>query len=106
MTENWSIDTELGEVQQENEAQLAEQIAAINSAGIHRQDQGGRCLALRNVHPRAPGCVRAEFRVEEHLRPELAQGVFIPGKRYPAWMRFSNSFPDATQPDAKVTCAA
>jgi hypothetical protein len=101
MTDNWTIDTELGEVQQDNEAQLADQIAAVNSAGIHLQDQGGRRLALRNVHPRAHGCVRAEFRVEEHLPPELAQGVFVPGKRYPAWIRFSNSFPDATQPDAK-----
>ena len=25
----------------------------------------------------------------------------MPGKRYPTWIRFSNSFPDATQPDAK-----
>jgi Catalase len=101
MTGDWAIDAELGEVLQDNEAQLAQQIAAVNSAGIPFRDQGGRRVALRNVHPRAHGCVRAEFRVEEHLPPQLAQGVFLPGKRYPAWIRFSNSFPDAAQPDAK-----
>ena len=101
MTEKWTIDTELGEVLQDNEAQLAELIAAVNSAGIHLRDQGGRRMALRNVHPRAHGCVRADFRVEEHLPPGLAQGVLVPGKQYPAWIRFSNSFPDPVQPDAK-----
>jgi catalase len=101
MTENRTIDTELGEVPQDNEVQLAERIAAVNSAGIHLQDHGGRCMALRNVHLRAHGCVNAEFWVEERLPSQLAQGVFVPGKRYPAWIRFSNSFPDATQPDAK-----
>jgi len=34
--------------------------------------------------------VSAEFRVEDILPPNLAQGIFVPGKRYPAWIRFSN----------------
>jgi Catalase len=102
MTENWSIDTELSEVLQENEEQLTKQIAAVSSATIHLQDQGGQRLALRDTHPKAHGCVQAEFRVEDNLPPHLAQGVFVPGKRYPAWIRFSNGFPDATQPDAKA----
>jgi hypothetical protein len=103
MADHWTIDTELGEVLQENEEELAEEIAAANSAAIaFREEAGqGQPLALRNVHPRAHGCVRAEFRVEDRLPPHLAQGVFVPGKRYPAWIRFSNSFPDAKQPDAK-----
>ena len=29
--------------------------------------------------------------VDANLPPELRHGVFIPGKRYPAWVRFSNS---------------
>ena len=81
--------------------QLTQQIAAVQRDGIHLRDQGGKRAALRNVHPRAHGCVSAEFQVEDHLPPHLAQGVFVPGKRYPTWIRFSNSFPDATQPDAK-----
>jgi hypothetical protein len=101
MTGNWTIDTDLGEVLQENEEELAEQIAIANSAAIAFREEQGQRLALRNVHPRAHGCVRAEFRVEDRLPPHLAQGVFVPGKRYPAWIRFSNSFPDAKQSDAK-----
>jgi hypothetical protein len=100
MTEKWTIDTELGEVLQAREEQLTERIAATSSAGIHLQDQRGQHLALRNTHPKAHGCVQAEFRIEDHLPPDLAQGVFVPGKRYPAWIRFSNAFPDATRPDA------
>jgi Catalase len=101
MSENLTVDSELGEVLQKNEEQLTQQIAAVQRDGIHLQDQGEKRAALRNVHPRAHGCVRAEFRVEGHLPPHLAQGVFVPGRRYPAWIRFSNSFPDAAQPDAK-----
>jgi len=101
MTEKWAIDTELGEVLQKNEEQLIDQIAAASSAGVRLQDQGGKPLALRDAHPKAHGCVLAEFRVEDQLPPHLAQGVFVPGKSYPAWIRFSNGFPDAKQPDAK-----
>jgi hypothetical protein len=31
--------------------------------------------AHRDAHAKAHGCVRAEFKVEEHLPPELRQGV-------------------------------
>ena len=101
MSTNFTIDTELGEILQENEEQLTEQIAAVQRAAIHLQELQGQRIALRNVHPRAHGCVRAEFRVEDHLLPHLAQGAFVLGKRYLAWIRFSNSFPDASRPDAK-----
>ncbi len=36
-------------------------------------------------------CVHAEFSVVENLRPELAIGIFQPGAKYPAWVRFSNN---------------
>ena len=75
MTEKWTIDTELGEVLQDNEAQLAEQIAAVNSAGIHLRDQGGRRMALRNVHPRAHGCVRAECGVDAGWLADVPRAV-------------------------------
>jgi hypothetical protein len=58
-------------------------------------------LARRDAHPRAHGCVKAEFQVEAALPVELAQGVFVRGTTYPAWVRFSNGSPDPSQPDAK-----
>lgn len=50
--------------------------------------------ARRDAHPKAHGCVRAEFRVEPDLPPALAQGAFVPGATYRAWIRFSNGNSD------------
>ena len=58
-------------------------------------------IALRDAHPKAHGCVRAEFKINETLPPLLAQGVFIPGKTYQAWIRFSNGSSNAKQADIK-----
>jgi hypothetical protein len=82
MSENVTVDSELGEVLQKNQGQLAQQIAAVQRDGICLQGQGKKQWALRNVHPKAHGCVRAEFRVDEHLPPHLAQGVFVSGNGF------------------------
>jgi Catalase len=97
MTMAWTIDTELGEVLQENEEQLARDIADQIDAKIRR----GPRPAHRDAHPKAHGCVRAVFEVERDLPPDLAQGVFVPGRSYKAWIRFSNGNEDATRHDAK-----
>jgi hypothetical protein len=52
----------------------------------------------RFAHPRQVGCVRAEFAVEADLPAELRVGLFQPGRRYPAVIRFGNN---AFQSDAK-----
>ena len=36
-------------------------------------------------------CVRAQFSVVENLRPELTVGIFQPGAKYLAWVRFSKN---------------
>ena len=95
------IDAELGEVLQDNEEGLAEQIGAVLSEDVRRKFKSDGPPAMRDQHPRAHGCVQAEFRVEDRLRPELAQGVFVPGMSYPAWIRFSNGKSDPTQHDAE-----
>jgi hypothetical protein len=46
---------------------------------------------LRDAHPKMHGCVRAEFRVEAGLPPELGIGVFSAPRIFPAWVRFSNA---------------
>jgi Catalase len=43
----------------------------------------------------------AEFRVEDELPSNLAQGVFVPGKRYPACIRFSNGDANVQHPDGE-----
>jgi hypothetical protein len=98
MTANSTIDTELGEVLQENEEQLAHEIADQIAAKIRQAPLPAR----RDAHPKAHGCVRATFQVEKDLPPDLArQGVFVPGKSYLAWIRFSNGDEDTTKPDFK-----
>ena len=79
-------DTFLGERLYPNEEALAQRLSSVIDATIRRQYQPG--TARRDAHPKAHGCVRAEFRVDENLDPRFAKGVFIPGKAYQAWVRF------------------
>jgi hypothetical protein len=92
-----ALDTELGEVLQDNEDELARQIADHIAAKIRQKG----LPALRDAHPKAHGCVKADFRVEDKLAPNLAQGVFVPGASYKAWVRFSNGNEDTARPDVK-----
>jgi hypothetical protein len=90
------VDSELGEMLHENEEEIIRQIAEAIATKV---EEGPR-PALRDAHPKAHGIISAEFRVNDHLAPQFAQGIFVPGKRYEAWIRFSNGSPNAAQPDA------
>lgn len=46
--------------------------------------------ACRDAHPKAHGCVRAEFRVRDDLPAALRVGLFATPATYQAWIRFSN----------------
>ena len=96
-----TVDAELGEVLQENEEQLTRQITAAIAEVIKLQHLPAQRPALRDAHPKAHGCVQADFQVEKDLPPRLAQGVFLPGRKYPALIRFSNGDADPMRPDAK-----
>jgi hypothetical protein len=91
------LDDDFGEVIGEHEAEATQQIAAL----IRTQVTAAGLPARRDAHPKAHGCVRAEFRVRDDLPAELAHGVFVPGKTYAAWIRFSNASGDVTRSDAK-----
>ena len=45
----------------------------------------------RDAHPKAHGCVRAVVRVDPALDGAYARGVFVAGREYQAWIRFSNA---------------
>jgi hypothetical protein len=91
MSDLWQIDAELGEVLQPREQEIAHKISAIIARGVCEQFSNQGAPARRDVHSRAHGCVKAEFKVEDALPAHLAQGVFVPGVTYPAWIRFSNA---------------
>ena len=92
---------ELERVPPEEAAQI-DHIVQLTIQQLQRR-YAGDAQVLRGVHPKAHGCVRAEFTVRPDLPESLRVGVFAePGKRYDAWVRFSNATA-LVQPDSAVT---
>lgn len=91
------IDPFLGEKLQPNEEVLAQNIAQVIEKSIRERYTAGN--ALRDAHPKAHGCVRAEFHVSKNIPAQFAKGVFIPDQSYQAWIRFSNASNNATSAD-------
>lgn len=73
-----NIDHHLSESLYPDEANITEKIADIIEISIRKEYSTG--IALRDAHPKAHGCVHAEFKVDEALPKNLAQGVFLPEK--------------------------
>lgn len=94
-----TIDAGLGEKAFPGEQARAEAIALAIEETLRREYAPGS--VRRDAHPKAHGCVRAQFQVSESLPAALAQGMFVPGKSYAAWLRFSNGSRDATRADFK-----
>lgn len=92
-------DSQLGEKLYPNEALYAQQIGVELEKLIRKRDAQGQ--AHRDVHPKAHGCVKAQFRVLDHLPAQLSQGMFKAGQTYPAWIRFSNGSPKPDNADIK-----
>jgi hypothetical protein len=93
------IDPELGEHLYLNEKPIAEELSVVIEDSIRKQYRPGS--ARRDAHPKAHGCVKADVHVPETLPDRLAKGMFIPGKTYQAWIRFSNGSGDPTRADTK-----
>ncbi len=47
--------------------------------------------AMRDQHAKHHGCLQASFIVHDNLPADFAVGVFRPGRKYPAVVRFSNA---------------
>lgn len=92
-------DPQLGEKLYPNEALYAQQIGVELEKLIRKRDAQGQ--AHRDVHPKAHGCVKAQFRVLDQLPAQFSQGMFKPGQSYPAWIRFSNGSPKPDHADIK-----
>ena len=94
-----SVDSELGEQLYPDEQLLAQEIGVVIEKAIRNEYRPGS--ARRDAHPKAHGCVKAEFQVLDTLPDSLAKGIFVPGKMYQSWIRFSNGSKDATRADRK-----
>jgi hypothetical protein len=94
-----SIDAQLGEHLYSDEKPIAEKLSVVIEESIRKQYSARS--ARRDAHPKAHGCVKAEIQILETLPDTLAKGLFIPGKTYQAWIRFSNGSGDPTHADIK-----
>jgi hypothetical protein len=94
-----SVDPQLGEHLYPDENLIAEKLSVVIEESIRKQYAAGS--ARRDAHPKAHGCVKAEFHVVDALPETLSKGMFVPGKTYQAWIRFSNGSGDPTHADIK-----
>ena len=94
-----SPDARLGERLYPDEKAIADQLSVVIEDSIRKRYYAG--TARRDAHPKAHGCVKAEFRIVDTLPATLAKGMFIPGQTYQAWIRFSNGSADPTRADIK-----
>jgi len=93
------IDEELGEHLYRDEKPIADELSVVIEESIRKQYSAGS--ARRDAHPKSHGCVKAEIHILDTLPAPLAKGMFIPGKTYQAWIRFSNGSGDPTRADIK-----
>jgi hypothetical protein len=98
---NQTIDADLGEALVDDEHNIAREIALVIRRQIEKTYPPDKRPARRDAHPKAHGCVRAEFRIKDELFPKLAHGIFVPGKSYRAWIRFSNGSGNPKRGDSK-----
>ncbi|MGK2915435.1 MAG: catalase family protein [Porticoccaceae bacterium] len=94
-----SIDSGLDEELYPDEQALAREIGLVIEESIRKEYRPGS--ARRDAHPKAHGCVKAEFHVMDTLPDHLTKGIFIPGTTYQAWIRFSNGSKNASRADSK-----
>ena len=80
------------EYPESNEEETVEKIVAILRDTVERRRRQG--LTSRAVNTKSHAAVRAEFIVDPELPEEYRIGVFREPRRYPAWIRYSNTLPD------------
>ncbi len=95
-------DARLGEALEEGETALVSRIADAAAQQLRDAQRANGGIAKRDAHPKAHGCVTASFTVDPNIPADLRVGTFVPGKRYDAWIRFSNgSKADDRENDAR-----
>ena len=92
-----TVNSDIGETLNPSESDDAGRLAADLAHKIQTDYHRGG--ARRDAHPKAHGCVKAQFNVLADLPADFAAGVFQPGTSYDAIIRFSNGSPNATGDD-------
>lgn len=90
-----------GERLQPDEAETAARLAAVIKEHLTNLYTAHGVPVRRDAHPKLNGCAKAEFVVRDDLPAALRHGVFQPGARYRALLRFSNANEDPTRADGE-----
>lgn len=75
------------------EAADTKALIQLFSGNVRAAYAHGERPALRDVHPKGHGCVKARFTVLSGLAPQFRYGVFAEPRSYSAVIRFSNGSP-------------
>src|SRR5260221_11260842 len=81
-------DKSLGESLFPNEEKIAFETADMIERDLRKQYRTG--TVKRGVHAKLTGLVKATFHVNDNIPDRFAHGIFIPGKTYQAYIRYSN----------------
>jgi hypothetical protein len=92
-------DESLGEKLYPNEEKIAFETADTIEKDLRKQYQKG--TVKRDVHAKLTGLVKAEFSVNKDIPAHFARGIFVPGKTYQAYIRYSNGSALPSRSDKK-----
>lgn len=74
-----------------NEPEQIQSVVASTFKQLKNRYPGDKQV-LRGVHAKDHGCVKAQFQIAPELDKKYRVGIFSePGRRYDAWVRFSNA---------------
>ncbi len=74
------------------EAREIRELTALTTKLLDKRYSQKNKKVLRGVHPKSHGCLRAVFEIRQDIPESLRIGLFAtPGKRFRAWVRFSNA---------------
>lgn len=88
-----------------DEAESTDLVVEASTGHIQDEYDSGQRPALRDAHPKAHGCVKAFFEIDNSALPDsMKVGIFAnDGKDHPAWIRFSNgSFTISPDPEGDI----
>ena len=73
-----------------NELDLLPSIIASARRAVDEAQKVSGPIFRRDAHAKAHGCVMATFTVRDDLPEQYRTAVFVPGRTYKTWIRFSN----------------
>lgn len=85
---------------EKNEKKYTDETVKIIGEFFKRQYKNGK--TRRGVHPKTHGCYEAKMVIEDDIPEKDQVGIFVPGKEYKTFLRFSNGGPRPGNVDSEA----